>query len=124
MSLLAAMDTRELIYLILKVVCSVVIWAGILYSLYVGVRYGFHFPRFLHIMAIVIVILEAGVLVVFPLPLSSITAILGSFLALLPVAPYIGWVVAGGPARLNELYGQPVRRRSAPNGGAAGPLGS
>lgn len=96
------MDTREIIYVVVKIACSVFIWAGILYSLYVGVRYGFRFPRLLHIMAVAIVMLEAAVLVVFPLPLSSITAVLGSILVLLPVSPYIGWVMAGGPARLRD----------------------
>jgi hypothetical protein len=98
------MNTRELIYFILRVAYSVFIWAGVLYSLYVGVRHGFRFPRPLHIMAVAIVMLEAVVLVVFPLPLSSITALLGSILALLPVSPYIGWVMAGGPTRLNGRY--------------------
>jgi len=74
-------------------------------------------------MAVAIVMLEAVVFVVFPLPLSSTTALLGSILVLLPVSPYIGWVMAGGATRLNDRYSPPVQRRAAPNGSIAGPLG-
>ncbi len=91
------MDTRQLIYVIVKDAYGVFFLAGISYSLYVGVRRGFRFPRLLHMTAVVIVIIEAGLLAVFPLSLSSITPLLGSILVILPLAPYIGWVVAGGP---------------------------
>jgi hypothetical protein len=118
------MDTRELIYFIVRVAWSVFMGASFLYSLYVGVRYGFRFPRSLHIMAVVIVMLEAGVLVVYPLRLSSITAVLGSILAILPFSPYIGWAIGGGPIRLNERCSHRVQPRAAPNDDPAGRLGT
>lgn len=93
------MDTRQLIYVIVKDAFGILYLAGISYSLYVGVRRGFHFPRPLHIMAVGIVIFEAGVLVVFPLQLASITPVLGSVLVISPLTPYIGWIVAGGPQK-------------------------
>jgi hypothetical protein len=91
------MDTRQLIYAVFRVACAVVIWGGIAYSFYMGVRYGFRFPRSLHIMAVVIVILEAAILFLFPVPFAAITPVLGSLLVLLPVSPYLGWVLARGP---------------------------
>jgi hypothetical protein len=51
-------------------------------------------------MAAVIIVIEVGILAAFPVPLKAITLILGSLLVLLPISPYIGWVLAGGPARL------------------------
>ena len=104
------MDTRALIWLILKTGYAILLWAGILRSLYVGVRYGFRFPRSLHILSVVILIFEAGVLVLYPIPLTQITLLLGSLLLLLPLSPYIGWVVAGGPDQSNANENRPVRK--------------
>jgi hypothetical protein len=95
------MDTGELILFVLRLLYSGVIVCGVGYSLYTGLRHGFRFPRLLHFMAVVIIFIEVGILVAFPVPLKAITWILGSLLILLPISPYIGWVLAGGPARLS-----------------------
>jgi hypothetical protein len=73
-----------------------------MYSFYTGVRYGFRFPRLLHLMAATISLGELLVLVVWPIRLSAIGLLLGSLLVILPFAPYIGWTFAGGPDRVTE----------------------
>jgi len=121
------MDTRDLIFLVLKTIYSVLVWAGILYSLYVGVRYGFRFPRALHVMGLAVLGLEIGILVWFPVPIAELTLAVGSILAILPFGPYLGWVVAGGPQRLHDRCDWPAQQAAVhdpPRRLAAGQAGA
>ncbi|HOX55886.1 MAG TPA: hypothetical protein P5205_03600 [Candidatus Paceibacterota bacterium] len=93
------MDTRELIILVLRCLYGAFVLSAIAYSVYMGLRYGFRFPRSLHFMAVAVIVIEVGILAAFPVPLTAITLTLGSLLALLPVSPYIGWILAGGPVK-------------------------
>ena len=83
------MDTRQLIYVIVKDAFGILYLAGISYSLYVGVRRGFHFPRPLHIMAVGIVIssrCSCGFSVAISLDYTGSVGIS-------PLTPYIGRIV-------------------------------
>ena len=91
------MDTRQLIVLVLKFGWGLLVRGGIVYSFFVGVRYGFRFPRLLHFFAVAIVVLEVGILFLFPVPWEGFTMLTTSILVLFPLSPYIGWVFAGGP---------------------------
>jgi hypothetical protein len=94
------MDTREIIVLGVRILVAGVLLWGIIYSLYSGIRFGFRFPRSLHCLALGILALEVVTLVAFPIPVKEIGIVLGGLLLLLPFSPYVGWILAGGPARL------------------------
>jgi hypothetical protein len=112
------MTTATIIMRVAATVVGLAFWGNAIYSLIVGVRHGFRVPRSLHWIAVGLLLCEVLILLMFPLDISTISPLLGVILLCLPISPYAGWVMSGGPARCRDdeerLEGIAHRDRDAP----------
>ena len=91
--------------IILRVVeggVGMALWGYAIYSLVVGLRYGFKFPRSLHWVTVSLLTVEIAVLAIFPIGVGSVSLLLTMTLICLPVSPYLAWIMSGGPVRCRD----------------------
>ncbi len=96
------MTTAILIERIVGGIIGILFWASAVHSVFVGFRHGFRLPRCIHWIALCLLSLEAAILVVFPVEVASISFRLGVLLLCIPVSPYFGWAISGGPVRCRD----------------------
>lgn len=108
------MTTAQIIERIVEGVIGIAFWGYAIYSVVVGFRYGFRFPRSLHWIAVSLLALEIAVLVIFAIDVQSISPLLATTLICLPVSPYVAWAMSGGPVRCRD---ERMKQRIAEQGG-------
>jgi hypothetical protein len=108
------MTTPQIIERVIEGVISIAFWGYAIYSVVVGFRYGFKFPRPLHWIAIFLLALGLAVLVIFSIDVRCLSALLATTLICLPVSPYVAWAMSGGPVRCR---GERMKQRIAEQGG-------
>lgn len=96
------MTTAILIERVVAGMVGILFWASAIHSVIVGFRHGFSLPRFIHRTALFLLVLEVTVLVVFPVEVASVSFHLGVLLLCIPVSPYFGWAISGGPVRCRD----------------------
>jgi len=96
------MTTAQVIGRIIQGLISIAFWGYAIYSVIIGFRHGFKFPRSLHWIAVILLAIEIIILMVFPIEVRSISPILATVLVCLPVSPYVGWAISGGPVRCRD----------------------
>ena len=93
------MTTATIIIRVAVTAYGLAFWGSAIYSLIVGLRHGFRVPRSLHWLAFGLLLCEVLILLMSPLDISTISPLLGVILLCLPISPYAGWVISGGPER-------------------------
>ena len=96
------MTTAILIERIVEGVTGIAFWGSAIHSIVVGFRHGFKLPRFIHWTAICLFAVEVAVLFVFPVEVEKVSFRLGVLLVCIPVSPYFGWAISGGPVRCRD----------------------
>jgi hypothetical protein len=96
------MTTAQIVERVVEGVSGVAFWGYAIYSVVVGFRSGFRFPRPLHWIAFSLLTLEIAALAVFSINVRSISALLATTLICLPVSPYVAWAMSGGPVRCRD----------------------
>jgi hypothetical protein len=96
------MTTATMIERIGGGIVGMVFWGYAIYSIVVGFRDGFRFPRSLRWVALSLLVLEITVLVIFPVNIRTISPLLGTMLICLPASPYAAWAISGGPVRRRD----------------------
>lgn len=96
------MTTAQIIERIVEGVIGIAFWGYAIYSVAVGFRYGFRFPRSLLWIALSLLALEIAVLAIFSIDVRSVSALLATTLICLPVSPYVAWAMSGGPVRCRD----------------------
>jgi len=110
------MTTAQIIERVVEGIIGVAFWGYAIYSVTVGFRHGFRFPRSLHWVAASLLAMEIAVLVACSIDVRSISPILATILLCLPVSPYVAWAMSGGPVRCRD---ERMNQKMAEQGGGA-----